>query len=376
MTPDGRWIYFESHTVPCDDSSRSQLWRIASPVRADGSMQIFRPTTTSPLHASSLCGGAHPDNCPSAQNPCYLGSASTLLFNGFSDSYNSNTGSAGLFSIPATGGNPATVVLHPGQMAVNLPGTCYSAAAGRIAYSSDRPTAFSNTDNIWTSAPTATSSGEHQVTCYVNTVGTDLHAQEPSWSGDGKTIVYELADGNKPNVTTIWTIRANNNCLHPLAPTKIVPSGRCPSSTLPSDNHQPNWSPDGKHIVFQSSTSDGATTVNLWTVQPNGCGLTQVTKDPNSDTDASWSPDSRSIVYSTDLGAPTGVANLFIVNAVANGAKTRLTSQCYYDGAPSWSPDGNWVSFESWADPHNDNNDHPTSIWRIPATARPAAPKC
>jgi Tol biopolymer transport system component len=53
--------------------------------------------------------------------------------------------------------------------------------------------------------------------------------------------------------------------------------------------------------------------------------------DPNSDTDASWSPSSTSIVYSTDYHAPSGRAgtNLFIVSAAADGAKVRLTSQCY-----------------------------------------------
>jgi hypothetical protein len=34
-----------------------------------------------------------------------------------------------------------------------------------------------------------------------------------------------------------------------------------------------------------------------------------------------------------------GIANLFIVDATANGTKTRLTSECFYDGAPARSPD-------------------------------------
>ncbi len=362
MSPDGTWLYFESHVA--SDASVSQIWRIASPVRSDGSMQVFRPTTSSPVAASS----------PSAQNPCYVGSSNTLLLTEFTAGYNNptNTGSAGLFSVAASGSNPRTVVFHSGQSAVNLPGACYSAASGRIAYSSD----LVGTDNVWTSLPVGRNASEHQVTCLTNPA---LHAAEPSWSPDGRTLTYELDNDNNVNVTSVWTIPASNNCAHPVAPTEIVPapSGRCPGQPAPpSDNHEPNWSPNGKQIVFQSSTTDSAPTVNLWTVHPNGCALTRITNDPNSDSDPSWSPDSRSIVYSTDSGAPTGVANLFMVNATAIGAKTRLTSQCYYDGAPSWSPDGKWISFESWADPHSDGNDHPTSIWRIAASARPSAPNC
>jgi len=32
MSPDGQWIYFESHRAACDDDSPSQIWRIPSSV--------------------------------------------------------------------------------------------------------------------------------------------------------------------------------------------------------------------------------------------------------------------------------------------------------------------------------------------------------
>lgn len=361
MSPDGRWIYFESHRSACDDQSPSQIWRIASPVRSDGSTQVVRPTTSAPVQASS----------PSAQNPCYLGSSARLLFNVFTSGYNNptNSGSAGLFVTSGGLDSSRTVVLHSGQSAVNEPGSCYNAVTGRIAYASDLPSAFSDTDNVWTSLPGALNSSEHEVTCYRG----PLHAQEPSWSPDGRHLTYELANDNAPNATTIWTIPATNDCAHPVPPTRIYP---CPKCAVSTDNHQPNWSPNGAEIVFQRQINPPNGPINLWTVKPDGSQPTAITSDANSDTDASWSPDSSSIVYSTDLGAPTGIANLFVVKATPGGAKARLTSQCYYDGAPSWSPDGRWVSFETWADPHAANNEFTTAIWRIAATTRPLAPKC
>ncbi len=330
--------------------------------RSDGSAQVYLPMTES---------AAEPR--PSAQNPCYLPGVK-LLFTRFTNGYNNDPnqpGSAGLYQIPAAGGAPTTVDFASGSSAVNMPGTCYNAAANRVAFAWD----VQNTDNIWTSSVTGGS--PHQVTCITDPT---LHAQEPTWSSDGKTLVYELVNDNNPDVTTIWTVPATDGCV-PLNfhPTKIVGvSLPCNSGKVPpTDNHQPAFSPDGKRIVFQSSATADATAVNLWTVQPNGCGLTQITSGPNQDTDPSFSPDSTKLVYSTNLrSSGAGFANLFIVPAVAGGVPTRLTSQCYLDGAPSWSPDGNWVSFETWPLRDPQNGENPTAIWRIPATARPSDPSC
>jgi TolB protein len=329
-------------------------------------MQVFRPTTTSPISAPS----------PSAQNPCYEPNSGTLLFTEFTAGYNNpnNTGSAGLFTTPSAGGAAKEIEFHLGQSAANLPGTCYSARATggpRIAYALDLP----DTDNIWTALPGGLNDSEHQVTCYAAASG--FSAEEPSWSSDGRTIVYERDDGN--HVGTIWTVPANNSCATGFHPTEIVPApaGRCPGQSPPAglDLHEPNWSPNGARIVFQSGANESAEKVNLYTVSPNGCGLTQITNDGTSDTDASWSPASTQLVYSTDRQAPTGIANLFVVPATKDATPRRLTSQCYYDGAPSWSPDGRWISFETWP-VRFAGGDHDTAIWRISAVAHPGAPSC
>lgn len=334
-----------------------------TPSRSDGSTQVYAPAANA----------AEPH--PSAQNPCYL-SSSQLLITRFTNGYNndlntSGTASAGLYTLPAAGGSPTTLVFTSGNSAVNMPGTCFSAATGRIAFASD----VRDTDNIWT-APLNAPASARQVTCYTDP---NLHAQEPTYSHDGTTLVYELSNSST-GLSTIWTVPASSSC-SPLDfhPTQIVGvhlacnGGRAP----PPSDHQPAFSPDGKRIVFQSSAVDGANTVNLWTVQPNGCGLTQITRGATQDTDASFSPDSSHIVYSTNFRSTgAGFANLFIVPAIPGAVPQRLTSQCFLDGAPSWSPDGNYVSYETWPIPHPDNGENPTAIWRIPANARPHDPSC
>lgn len=49
---------------------------------------------------------------------------------------------------------------------------------------------------------------------------------------------------------------------------------------------------------------------------------------------------------------------------LADGRLTRVTRSGGYDGAPSWSPDGMSIAFESSPDPGGES---PTGIYRIPA---------
>ena len=299
----------------------------------------------------------------SVQNPCYANSSS-LLFTVFTAGYNG--GAAGIEEVSANGGSIHRVVFHAGHDAVNLPGNCFSSRTGRLAYSAD----LVSTDNIWTATSGRLDRSEHQVTCLTAPY---MHAEEPSWSPNGEWLVYEVANDRKPDQVSIYKIPATNSCQHPGPPTLLV-SGSSPSASI---NQEPNWSPDGNRIVFQRETDFAHGYVNLWMITPLGTDLTRITDDPSSDTDASWSPTSTSIVYSTDRGAPSSAAgaNLFVVASVRDGAQVRLTSQCFYNGAPSWSPNGKWVSFETALVPDN-NNPNRTAIWRTLASARPSTPSC
>ncbi|MFF3667116.1 amidohydrolase family protein [Microtetraspora malaysiensis] len=104
------------------------------------------------------------------------------------------------------------------------------------------------------------------------------------------------------------------------------------------DIAQPDWSPDGSTIVFQSYR-DGV--FNLWTIRPDGSAVTQLTTGPFDHREPRYSPDGRTIAYSSDAGGSYGIHLL----DVATGATRVLADTAEEEYEPAWSPDGTKVAF-------------------------------
>ena len=104
------------------------------------------------------------------------------------------------------------------------------------------------------------------------------------------------------------------------------------------DIAQPDWSPDGTTLAFQSYR-DG--NFNIWTIGRDGAGLRQLTEGPFDHREPRFSPDGRSIVFSSDL---TGSYGIHLLD-VATGKITQLTDTPVDEFEPAWSPDGSKVAF-------------------------------
>jgi Tol biopolymer transport system component len=104
----------------------------------------------------------------------------------------------------------------------------------------------------------------------------------------------------------------------------------------------PDWSPDGSMIAFDSEYADRS---HIFTINADGTGLRQVTRGRGFEGHPSWSPDGK--WFAVDRQFVHGPAGLFVAS-VPDGSMTRITTNPYEDGvdaSPQYSQDGTRIVF-------------------------------
>lgn len=164
------------------------------------------------------------------------------------------------------------------------------------------------------------------------------------YSPDGERIVFYRTVANAPNVVNhIFVMDFDGGNVVDL-------SARAGGAFSDTD---PDWSPDGRRIVFVRTPRAGAP--ELWTMDANG-GNPKLLLRLSAATGAAreyspmprWSPDGGRIAYAAvarvkSPGAPL-YPNIFVVNA--NGANERqLTDNDLINTSPVWSPDGSQIAW-------------------------------
>jgi TolB protein len=111
----------------------------------------------------------------------------------------------------------------------------------------------------------------------------------------------------------------------------------------------PVWSPGGTKIAFTAFIEDGTggRWYQIYTINADGSGLTQLTKSQNNHNSPVWSPDGAQIAFSI-RDEETLVRDIYVMNADGSNLVNLTNYPDESDETSVWSPDGTQIAFTSW----------------------------
>jgi TolB protein len=152
----------------------------------------------------------------------------------------------------------------------------------------------------------------------------------PEFSRDGKKIVFSSKplDGSYFDDMHLWIMDADGN-------------NRRQITSKSAMYLQPTFTPDGERVVFISNLEDGLW--DVWSMKINGSGLTRLTKDNQKEFFPIVTADGKNIIF---IGRYFGTDSVFIMDTDGKNLK-RLTSGGNGDSFPAICQDGKDVIFST-----------------------------
>jgi hypothetical protein len=148
----------------------------------------------------------------------------------------------------------------------------------------------------------------------------------PAVSLDGRKMAISVSD----NHINIW----RKDLRHPEAPAVQVYT-----STRQQANAQ--YSPDGKHVAFDSARSG---TWSVWVADTDGSNLVQISQEGPAG-HPRWSPDSQKIAF--DMIEPSRLVGAYTAD-ISDRVSHKLKTNVRESSDPFWSHDGRWIYFRGF----------------------------
>jgi Tol biopolymer transport system component len=203
----------------------------------------------------------------------------------------------------------------------------------------------------------------HHIRRLTHLRGDGADTNKPTWSPDGRRLAFTFSrTGSDSSIAVIgadgshFHVIFRGFALSPVWSTRdriafvtlggsvwtMDPNGAHrrrlthPSGAL-ADDH-PNWAPDGKHLLFDrtSSADPNITITNIYEIGAAGGRLMRLTGPGGFQAEPAWAPDGKEIVYVSDQGL--GHSNqLWLMRA--NGSRPRqVTTIRAAPDFPDWQP--------------------------------------
>jgi Tol biopolymer transport system component len=156
--------------------------------------------------------------------------------------------------------------------------------------------------------------------------------QIPTPQGGGGQIAFA---SDRSGSTQIWIMNSDGSYPHQLTD---INGGAC----------QPDWSPDGKRLVFISPCARNQETYigsSLFLIDADGSNQMALSTVPGGDFDPAWSPDGKKIAFTSLRSSGRPRIYVMDLDAPENTALQRLSDQYSRDLQPAWSPDGSKIAF-------------------------------
>lgn len=210
----------------------------------------------------------------------------------------------------------------------------------------------------------------------------DYIQQHPAWTRDGKRLAFTISDGHRTGRIGIFVCYAAGMNFSNFRP--LLMGGQDSYATFSPDGKelafitgnmrltvadaegkerrhlgpqegiqgQPNWSPDGQWIVFSSSHEGN---YQLYTIHPDGSGLTRLTYHKAMDYRPVYSPDGKWLAFSSNR---EGNWDIYLMRPDGAGLR-QVTSDPGKDDHAAWTADSRALAYVSTCDGGYD-------IYRIP----------